>query len=131
VALKIRLNPDERILVGGAVIRNGSTAAVILLENTVPVLREKDILSPERAKTACQQLYLAIQLMYIDPENVQRYHQAYWDVARKIVAAAPSLLGAIDSISGLLLQNEYYKALKAAQKLIRREQELISNVRKK
>lgn len=131
MALKIRLNPDERILVGGAVIRNGSTASVILLENTVPVLREKDILSPERANSACERLYLAIQLMYIDSENVRQYHQAYWDVARQIIAAAPSLLGAIDAISGLLLQNEYYKALKAAQKLIRREKELMSNATRK
>lgn len=129
MALKIRLNPDERILVAGAVIRNGSTPAVILLENTVPVLREKDILSPERAKSACEQLYLAIQLMYIDPENVSQYHQAYWDLAKKIVTAAPSLLSLIDPISGLLIEGEYYKALKAAQRLIRREQELMSNVR--
>lgn len=129
--LKIRLNPEERILISGAVIRNGPTPSVIILENTVPVLREKDILSPEKAQSACERLYLAIQLMYIDPENTRKYHQAYWDIAKQIVKAAPSMLASIDTISGLLLENEYYKALKAAQKLIRQERELMSNAKRK
>lgn len=124
MALKIRLNPSERILIGGAVIRNGSTPAVLLLENTVPVLREKDILTPDQAQTPCQRLYLAVQLMYIDPDSMKKYHEAYWSLTREIVEAAPSTLGHLDAISSLILRGGYYQALKATQRLIRYEKEL-------
>ena len=35
---------------------------------TVPILRERDILTPETADTPAKLVYLAVQLMYISPD---------------------------------------------------------------
>ena len=44
MALKIALKPNEKIIIAGAVIINGSSGTHLLVENNVPLLREKDIL---------------------------------------------------------------------------------------
>ena len=130
MALKIGLRPGERIIIGSAVITNGPSHAELLLENKVPVLRQKDILAPENARTACQRLYLAVQLMYIDPASIRKYHQVYWELARQIVEAAPSTLKHIEAVSDFILRDEYYQALKAAQRLIRHEGDLLRDAQK-
>jgi flagellar protein FlbT len=68
--LKITLKPGERLVVGGAVITNGSNQKCdLIVNNNAPVLREKDILTEKEATTPCSRIYFTIQLMYIDHEN--------------------------------------------------------------
>jgi flagellar protein FlbT len=43
MSLKLRLKPDEKVIIGGAVIRNGSKASEFVVENTVPILRQKTL----------------------------------------------------------------------------------------
>ncbi|NTW66487.1 MAG: flagellar protein FlbT, partial [Nitrospirae bacterium] len=117
-------------IIGGAVIHNGSKASEFIVENTVPILREKDILSEHNADTPCKRIYLAIQLMYIDEKKLTEYHHAYWSLVRDVVAAAPSTLPLIDQISEQILGGKYYQAIKLAKNLIEYEQEVVNNVRK-
>ena len=129
MALKITLKPHEKMILGGAVIANGSNAGCQLtIENKVPILREKDILSENDANTHSRRLYFVIQLMYIDKENLGLHQKNYWDLVNKIVKAAPSTVGLIDHINEEIVSVRYYQALKLAQKLINYEQEVISRV---
>ncbi|UCG06559.1 MAG: flagellar biosynthesis repressor FlbT [Desulfobacterales bacterium] len=130
MALKITLKPNERMIIGGAVVNNGGTRTDFTIENTVPLLRQKDIMSEKEANSPSRRLYFAIQLMYIDQHNVVAYHNAYWSIVQDIVKAAPSVLGLIDQISELILGNQYYQALKLAKTLIEYEQEVTRRVRK-
>ncbi|HOO41301.1 MAG TPA: flagellar biosynthesis repressor FlbT [Syntrophales bacterium] len=66
MALKIDLKPYERLIISGTVIRNGPKRSAFIIENSAPVLREKDIMRPDDATTYCSKIYLAIQMMYID-----------------------------------------------------------------
>ncbi len=66
MALKITLKPQERVIIGGAAVTNGSARSILIIENDVPILREKDIMSEINANTPCKHLYFIIQLMYID-----------------------------------------------------------------
>lgn len=129
MALKLTLKPDERVIIGGAVITNGKERSDLLIENSVPVLRQKDIMSEKEANSPCRRIYLAIQLMYVDEKNIKEYHNTYWNLVSDVVKAAPSTTGLIDQISEHILNSRYYKALKLAQKLIDYEQEAISHVR--
>ncbi len=129
MALKITLKPHERVIVGGAVVKNGSTRSILVIENDVPILREKDIMSEKDAKTPCKQIYFIVQLMYIDEKNLKEYHNLYWKLVYDLIEAAPSSLGIIDHISENILANKYYKALKLARKLINYEEEVVNNVR--
>ncbi len=126
--LKITLKPNERMIVGGAVITNGNTRCDLLIENKVPILRQKDIMSEKDADSPCRKIYFTIQLMYIDEENLIEHHNTYWKLVQDIVKAAPSMLALIDQISEHIRNNKYYQALKLARKLIDYEQEVIDRV---
>ena len=126
--LKITLKPNERMIVGGAVITNGNTRCNLLIENKVSILRQKDIMSEKDTDSPCRRIYFAIQLMYVDEENLIEHHNTYWKLVQDIVKAAPSMLALIDQISEHILNNKYYQALKLARKLIDYEQEIIDHV---
>jgi len=129
VALKISLKPGERMIMGGAVLTNANSSGCdLVIENKMPILRQKDILTEEKANSPCRRIYYAIQLMYIDEENLATYHQAYWKMVKDVVRAAPSTVAWIDAISEHILHRQYYQALKLTKRLIAYEQEVIDRV---
>lgn len=128
MALKISLKPHERMIVGGAVITNGSARSQFRIENRVPILREGDILGEQDADSPARLIYFVIQLMYIDKQNQVTYYDSYWRVAQQLVQAAPSTVAFIDQISEFILSDRFYPALKIAKKLIAYEEEALSCV---
>lgn len=129
MSLKITLRPHEKIIIGEAVIVNGDSRSNLLIENNVPILREKDIMREGETDSPCKRIYFAIQLMYINEKNILQHHHIYWQLVREVLNAAPSTLSMIDQISRQILGQRYYQALKLARKLIEYEQEAIKNVR--
>ncbi len=108
---------------------NGDSRCSLTVLNDVSILREKDILSKSMADTPCKRIYLAIQLMYMEPVNLAQYHQIYWSLVKEVVAAAPSVTELVAKISEDVLAGRYYQALKHTSNLIQYEKELVSNVR--
>ena len=127
--LKLSLKPHERLIIGGAVLQNGGGRCDLLVENSVPILRQKDIMSEKDADSPCRRIYFVIQLMYVDAQNLAVHHALYWKLVQAVVKAAPSTIPLVDQISQQILQNNYYQALKRAKKLIDYEQEAIGHVR--
>jgi len=128
MALRITLKPKERMIIGGAVITNGDSRSQFTVENRVPVLREPDIMSEEKADSPAKLIYFVIQLMYIDSEHQSVYYDSYWRVAQELVKAAPSTVAFIDPISEYILSDRYYLALKMAKKLMAYEEEALNRV---
>jgi flagellar protein FlbT len=128
MGLKITLKPGERMIIGGAVVTNSSSKCNFMVENNVPILREKDILSPDKAKTPARRIYFSIQLMYIDGANLTDHHKVYWKRVKEFLEAAPSALGMIDKISEDVLNGNFYQALKKCKKLLVFEEEVINSV---
>lgn len=129
MALKVELKPHEKIIVGSCVITNIDQRARLLIEGErVPILREKDILTPETADTPAKLLYLAVQLMYISPDP-QEHHPVYFNVVRELLAAVPTSITYIEDINNHILCGDYYKALKTARKLIEYEAELLKEAK--
>ncbi len=128
--LKISLKPGERVIIGGAVITNGKLKSELCVENKVPILRQKNILSIKQVDTPCKQLFFVIQLMYIDEGQLAEHHRTYWELVKELLTANPSMLGLIDQVSEHILCNRYYQALKLVKKLIDYEQEVLENVSK-
>lgn len=129
MALKITLKPGERMIIGSAVVRNGDDKCNLIIENNATILREKDILGEKEANTPARRIYFTVQLMYIDPENLQSHHKAYWKLVHDFLDAAPSATGLIDQISDQILSDKYYKALKLTHNLIEFESKLIEGIR--
>jgi len=129
MALKITLKPNEKMVVAGAVITNGNTKNTdLIIENNVPILRQKDILSDKDATSSCRRIYFLIQLMYIDQENLSTHQQTYWKLVRELLDAVPRLTGHIDQINENILGGNCYRALKLASELIDYEQEILNYV---
>ena len=125
MGLKIELKPQERFIIGGAIVKNGDSRTELIIENRVPILREKDILSIDKADTPCKRIYFLLQLMYVEGKDLAEFQKTYWDLDRDVVRAAPSLIGFIDAISEHIISNRYYQALKIARQLIKREEKLV------
>lgn len=128
MALKVELKPHERIIIGSCVITNTDQRARLLIDgDNVPILREKDILTPETADTPAKLIYLAVQLMYISPDP-QNKHATYFNLVRDIVTAVPSAWPIIEEINHYILSGELYLALKEAKKLIAYERQLLDQI---
>jgi flagellar biosynthesis repressor protein FlbT len=126
VALKVELKPNERIIIGTAVVRNGDQRTSLIIEGHAPILREKDILSPRTADTPAKLIYLAIQLMYIDgrvAENISTYNK----LMAEFQEAVPSSTSILMAIHGHILNAEFYKALKEARQLLAYERKLLEH----
>jgi flagellar protein FlbT len=129
MALKISLKPDERIIIGGAVVQNGGARSDFVIENSVPILRGKDIMGLNEADSPCRRIYFAIQLMYVDDKNIEEHRATYWILVKDVTNAAPSTVGLIDQISEHILHDRYYQALKLTNHLIEYEQGVMNHVR--
>jgi len=126
MALKVELKPGERFILGTAVVTNGSQRTRLFIEGDTPILREKDILTPESAVTPAKRIYLAVQMMYLAGEDKPR-HEIYFELVNDIVKAAPSTLPYVDRINNQILTGFLYKALREAKALIDYEEELLGH----
>ena len=131
MALKVELKPHERIIIGSCVITNTDQRARLLIDGEkIPILREKDILTPETADTPAKLIYLSVQLMYISPEP-QINHSTYFNLLRDLVTSAPSMWSVIEGININILNGDLYQALKEARKLVAYEKKLLDHARAK
>jgi flagellar biosynthesis repressor protein FlbT len=129
MALKVELKPHERIIIGACVVTNTDQRARLLIDgDKIPILREKDILTPHTADTPAKLVYLAVQLMYISPDP-QLNHGTYFSLVRDIVTAAPSAWPIIEGINNHILNGDLYRALKEARKLVAYEKKLLDHNR--
>jgi flagellar protein FlbT len=128
MALKVELKPHERIIIGNCVITNTDQRARLLIDgDNIPILREKDILTPETADTPAKLIYLAVQLMYISPDG-QANHGTYFNLIRDVVTAVPSAWPIIEGINNQILSGDLYQALKEAKKLMAYERKLLDQI---
>jgi flagellar protein FlbT len=129
MALKVELKPNERIIIGACVITNTDQRARLLIDgDRIPILREKDILTPATADTPAKLVYLAVQLMYLSPDPMA-HHPTYFSLVRDILTAMPSAWPFIESINNFILNGDLYHALKESKKLISHEEKLLESAR--
>ena len=128
--LKLTLKPNEKVLIGTAVLTNAGSKAEIIIQNNVPVLREKDIITEEKADTIAKKIYFIVLNMYVDGKNESEYHTIYFKLINELMDVAPNteILALIMEISQKILEGEHYIALKVCKKLLNFELELMANV---
>ena len=128
--LKLTLKPEEKVLIGTAVLINVGSKAEIVIQNTVPVLREKDIISEENADTPAKKIYFIILSMYVDAKNEKEYHSIYFKLINEMFEKVPNqgVIALVMKISQKIIEGEHYQALKICKKLLNFELELLANV---
>lgn len=123
--LKITLKPGERLILAGAAITNGKSTANLLIDNKVPILRQKDILGEKDATTPARRIHFIVQLMYLDPENKKSYEDKYIKFVGDFEKAVPSSSPMIENIRRYVVKNEFYLAVKETKKLIKYENAIL------
>lgn len=119
MSLKFRIPAGEKIVVNGAVLTNTSSKAMhFSLENDASIMRERDILLPEDVKTPLENVYLYIQLMYIEPESHEGHYKSFQDAAQIAFLSTTDNdeRNRVFEIVGLVGEKNYYAALKLLQK---------------
>ena len=126
MALKVELKPHERIVIGGAVVRNGETRSRIVIEGNVPIMRERDILSAAEANTPAKRIYFVLQLMYLD-HDIPSHRHTFLHLIEDFMNAAPSAWPHINAVTSHIIEGDVYKALKSTRALIDYEKDLLTH----
>jgi flagellar biosynthesis repressor protein FlbT len=88
VPLKIEPKPGERVIPGACIVTNGDRRTRLTIDGTVPILRDKDIMTARRANSPAKRIYLAIQRMYTGKRPREDF-SAYLRSAAKSWLACP------------------------------------------
>ena len=126
--LKLSLKPGEKFVLNGAVLANGDKRTSLVIQNKACVLREKDIMQPQDAKTPARLVYLSIMMMYLDAENSEETYTEFALRMNEFMSAIknPEILTGCVDITRDVTQGAYYKALIACRKLFDYEQERLN-----
>lgn len=112
--LRLRLKPDEKIVINGAVLSvGGSHAQTLVLHNKAAVLRGRDILLPEDVDTPIKRIYFAVQLLYLDPDDHARYAEEFLQRMEDVlnVTTSAGLRATLDSAGEAVGRGDYYGAM--------------------
>ena len=115
--LRLELKPYERLIINGALLRNGDRRSTFLIETQCKFLRESEIITESEADTPCKQLHLTLTVIYLadDPaQGIDLFFRQATDLIRRTPAAAPQ----VAAIAGAVEAGEFYKALKLSRKLV-------------
>ncbi len=128
--LKLSLKPGEKFVLNGAVVQNGDRRGVLILQNKASVLREKDILQPEDAKSPARRIYLPVMMMYIEPAEASKFYDEFVQRMSEFMGVIrnPQVLAECVTVSRHCMQRDYYKALLGCRKLIEYEDLRMGNV---
>lgn len=125
MALRITLKPYERMIINGALIRNGDRNHDFIIETQCKFLRESEIIREEEVDTPCKQLRMTMQVLYL-AEDPSKYQALLLQQASEVLNAMPSAAPYISAMSKHLEAGQPYKALKEARLLANHEHTLAS-----
>ena len=130
MVLKLNLKAHEKCIIGGAAVQNGNKNASFTITNQTTILREKHIMTEEKADTLAKQIYFVVQLIYMDGgiDNSRQNHKIFFKLIREFIDLDPSSIGLdiIGEIGQLILDGADYQALAQSRKLIEYEKTLFN-----
>jgi flagellar biosynthesis repressor protein FlbT len=130
MALRFDLGPNERLFIGKSVLTNGGNRTKFVIEGDTPVLRSRDVLSPEQAVSAFEKLYYSAQQMYLE-EDTAKYEGSYLALAAQTISEYPAYYAELQISDGLIKSGQHYKALKELKKLIEKHALAFGGAQKK
>src|SRR5258708_2642624 len=93
--LKLTLKPNEKLIVNGAVLSNGSPRAVTLtFDKKAQLLQQKGVLLPEDATTPLLRTYFALQCMYLDHDEMETHPKQFIAFYNELLAATRNVSNA-------------------------------------
>lgn len=127
--LVLKLGPNERVLINGAVIENGDRRSrLAVITPNAHILRLRDAIHPEQANTPVRRVCYITQLVLsgdAEPET------ARLQILRGIeqlsqVLTDPDSRTLLSQATAAILGDQHYAALKALRGLLPREERLLA-----
>lgn len=130
MALKLSLKPGEKFAINGAVVTNGDRRSVLIVQNHAAILRDRDVMLEEEARTPAARLYFVCMLSYLDSESADGYYprfvehmDAFMDVIEN-----PRVRLTCAQVSLAMMNREYYRALSGCRELMEYETLILGDV---
>jgi len=127
--LRLELKPYERLIINGALIRNGDRRSTFLIETQSKFLRESEIITETEADTACKQIHLTLTVIYLadDPASgIDLFFQQAAELIRLVPAAAPQVAAIAEAVEA----GTFYPAIKLGRKLVEWESAALAQAAK-
>lgn len=123
----ISLRGGERIYVNGAVLRVDRKVTLELI-NDVAFLLESQVMQVADATTPLRQLYFVVQLMLMNPKDVDEAKIVYREQRAALLAAVVNqdILRVLDEVEELVEVKRYYEALRRIRATFEIEQAILS-----
>ncbi len=115
--LHLYIKPNEKLIIGDAVVVNGPRSTTLTMLSRTPILREKHILTEDQADTPLKRLQYQLQLMLLSEGPDLAAKASYDAAARTLSATAPHLANGRAAAQEHLEAGRYYKALQAIRML--------------
>lgn len=127
--LVLKLSPKERVLINGAVIENGDRRSRLsIMTPDANILRLRDAIHPEDAKTPVRRACFAVQLVLsgdIPPSDAHHGLMRQIEELSQVFKDTDSR-GLLAEASDALIEAQHYRALKCLRGLLAREDRLLS-----
>ena len=128
--LRFDLGPFEKLFIGKSILTNEGDRTTFIIEGDTPILRARDVLTPDEAVTALQKLYRCVQEMYLE-EDIAKYQSSYLALAAQTITECPACYAELQTSDGLIKSGQHYKALKELKKLIEKHALAFGGAQKK
>ncbi len=127
--LKLKLRPEEQILINGAVIQNGKHQTELTVKTPgARILRLRDAIHPNDANTPVKRICYVAQLAVAGEVSDQAAQADFLQgaVALQGVFRDEAILETLQEAIDFAKENNFYKAMQSARKLITHEAMLTS-----
>ncbi len=128
MGLKVELKPGERFILGECVVTNGDQRTRLLIEGQAPILREKDIMTPEQADTPGQ-THLSLRPAHVHRARPEPASHDVFRADARPGAGGSEFMAAYARHRQPRHSRPNDKALKSAKTLITYEKELLDNAK--
>ena len=124
--IRLYLRANEKIYINGAVIRFDRKTSIELL-NDVSFLLENHVMQVEDAKTPMRQLYFVVQMMLMDPANIDAPKRLFDSMIKSLSNSVtnPQLREGICAVEADIGTGDTFKALKTIRGLFEVEAKIL------
>ena len=129
--LVLKLSPNERVLINGAVIENGDRRSRIsIMTPGANILRLRDAIRPDEVTTPVRRVCYIAQLVLSGDADVALARQQIFRGIEQLSYAFldPDSLETLDSATKLVASGDFYRALRTLRSLLPREERLLAQV---
>ncbi|MCR9256843.1 MAG: flagellar biosynthesis repressor FlbT [Alphaproteobacteria bacterium] len=125
--LRLEIEPGKKFIINQAYVTVSEDGKAIEVDRDAAVLTEDHILTEQQASTPAARIYFYLQMMYLDPDNVDKLYVPFMD--RMIDLLQATTLQPVKTSLMLVFRcvqaREFFAAMDACRELVIFEKELM------